>query len=60
MGKRSLFYGFVVIALAVAGLLGLMGILAVPAAAWIAGAIAIGLGILAFVIWDFYGGRPID
>lgn len=60
MGNRSLFYGFVVFALAVAGLLGLLGILTVPVAVWIAGVVAICVGIVACVIWDLYGGRPID
>lgn len=60
MRRRLLLSAFIVVALGAAGVLGVLGILAVPPMIWIAIAITVFLAIVGFVLWDLYGGNPID
>lgn len=61
MKAQLLLYVFVVVALAGAAVLGLLGLLAMPAGIWIGIAIAVVLTVLALGFRGIHGGkRPID
>lgn len=60
MRGRILLGAFVLATLGAAGLLGVLGILAVPPVVWLTIALTVFLAIVSFVLWDLYGGNPID